>query len=442
LGTTQGTRWTDPSGRSARLGSTQGTHWTGPILCVLCVLSVLGVNSSAQFQMPDAKEMSGIPRPVDDLPAGSISVRLIRGSLSNNIPNHPVQLRVGDRVLTVRTDDAGRAQFDRIEAGAAVKASADVDGEHLESAEFQAPSSGGIRMLLVATDKSKGPATHPDAPPVSGQVLIGAQSRIVVEPGDEAVTLYYLLDISNTARVPVNPPGVFMFDMPKEAIGTTIMRGSTDKASVTGPRVRVQGPFPPGNTSLQIGCELPAGTGTVNITQTFPANLEQFAVIVKKAGETVVRSPQITRQQEFPADGEIYIASTGGAVPAGHPISIDVSGLPHHSRAPRSIALALVVGIAIVGLWSASRPSDTSEEAAERKRLVAKRDKLLNDVVRLEQDHRNGRMDEGRYTTRRQELMAALEHIYGALDSDDAAWGVERADPARAAAPLGELRTS
>jgi hypothetical protein len=393
--------------------------------------------------MPDAKEMSGIPRPVDDLPAGSISIRLVRGSLSNNIPDHPVQLRVGSRVLTVKTNDAGRAQFDKVEAGAALKASADVDGEHLESGEFQAPSSGGIRMLLVATDKSKGPATRPDAPPVSGQVLIGGQSRIVVEPDDEAVTLYYLLDISNTARVPVNPPGLFMFDMPKEAIGTTIMKGSTDKASVTGTRVRVQGPFPPGNTSLQIGCELPAGTGTVNITQTFPANLEQFAVIVKKAGETVVRSPQITRQQEFPADGEVYIAATGGAVPAGHPISIDVSGLPYHSRAPRSIALALVAVIAIVGLWSASRPPGrTSEEAAERKRLIAKREKLLSDVVRLEHDRRTGRTDEGRYATRRLELMTALEHIYGALDSDDAAGGVERADPARAAAPRGELRTS
>jgi hypothetical protein len=353
-----------------------------------------------------------------------------------------VELRVGGRVLTVKTDDAGRAQFDKVEAGATLKASADVDGEHLESPEFQAPFTGGIRMLLVATDKSKGPATRADAPPVSGQVVIGGPSRIVVEPGDEVVTLYYLLDIQNTARVPVNPPGVFMFDMPTEAIGTTVMQGSTAKATVTGTRVRVQGPFAPGNTSLQVGCELPAGTGTVNITQKFPANLEQLAVIVKKAGETVVRSPQITRQQEFPADGETYIASTGGAVPAGQAISIEVSGLPHHSRAPRSIALALAVGIAIVGVWLASRPpSDTSEEAAERRRLVAKREKLLNELARLEHDRRSGRTDESRYSMRRQELMAALEHVYGALDSDEAA-GPEPAGGGRGAAPRGELRAS
>ena len=52
-------------------------------ICIIAlgVLSLLGVGrvSSAQLQMPDPKQMSGIPRPVDDLPTGSVSVRLIRG---------------------------------------------------------------------------------------------------------------------------------------------------------------------------------------------------------------------------------------------------------------------------------------------------------------------------------------------------------------------------
>ena len=61
--------------------------------------------------MPDPKQMAGIPRPVDDLPNGAVSVRLIRGELSNNIASHPVELRVGSKVLTVKTDESGRAQF-------------------------------------------------------------------------------------------------------------------------------------------------------------------------------------------------------------------------------------------------------------------------------------------------------------------------------------------
>jgi hypothetical protein len=412
------------------------------ILCLLCVLGADLAPVHAQFQMPDARQMSGIPRPVDDLPEGSISIRLVRGSLSNNITNHPVELNVAGKALTVRTDDSGRAQFDKIAPGAVVKASADVDGEHLESPEFQAPARGGIRMLLVATDKSAGPVTEPDAAAVSGQVVIGGQSRIVVEPGDEAVTLYYLLDITNTARIPVNPPRVFMFDMPSEAIGTAVMQGSTEKASATGTRVRVQGPFPPGQTSLQVACELAAGTGTVNIFQKFPANLEQLAVVVKKAGNTVVRSPQISRQQEFPAGGETYIASTGGTVPAEQPIAIEISGLPHHSRTPRWIALALALGIAVAGLWSARQPEDDAAGAAvEQRKLTAKRDKLLNSVVRLEYDRRQGTIDDDRYRTRREELIAALERIYGSLDRHEAA-GPESLQPHGAHAPLGEVTAS
>src|SRR5262245_66504251 len=113
------------------------------ILCVLCG----GALVHAQFQMPDPKQMSGIPRPVDDLPAGSISVRLIRGSLSNNIANHPVELHVGSKAQTAKTDASGRAQFDKVPADVPVKATADVDGEHLESQEFRARTDGGLRLL-------------------------------------------------------------------------------------------------------------------------------------------------------------------------------------------------------------------------------------------------------------------------------------------------------
>src|SRR5262245_50368899 len=67
------------------------------VKALLCALTCLFAAAPvlAQFQMPDPKQMSGIPRPVDDLPSGSVSVRLIRGELSNNIANHPVELHIG-----------------------------------------------------------------------------------------------------------------------------------------------------------------------------------------------------------------------------------------------------------------------------------------------------------------------------------------------------------
>ena len=57
---------------------------------------------SAQFQMPDPKQMSGIPRPVTDLPAGHVSVRLIRG-----------QLRITSRAIRSRCTAAARSSPSR-----------------------------------------------------------------------------------------------------------------------------------------------------------------------------------------------------------------------------------------------------------------------------------------------------------------------------------------
>jgi hypothetical protein len=397
--------------------ATPGLYAT-PILCVLGVLCGSRAQLTAQIEMPDPKQMSGIPRPVTDLPDSAVSVRLIRGSLSNNITNHPVELHVGSKVQTAKTDDSGRAQFSGLTPGATLKAVAVVDGERLESQEFPAPSRGGIRLILVATDKTKKSEPVPTEP-VSGQVAIGGDSRIVLEPGEEAVQVYYVLDIVNSARAPVNLATPFMFDTPTSAVGTTVIEGSSPQASVTGTRVRVQGPFAPGRTSVQIACELPASTGALQLTQRFPASLERLAVIVKKVGATTLSSPQIANQRDLTAEGQTFILASGGVVAADQPVVLSLGELPHHSGAPRVIALSLVVAIVGIGVWASRRPGDTAARVAERRHLIARRDKLFNDLVRLEREHGNGRGNQARYATRREELLAALEHIYGALDDDD-----------------------
>jgi hypothetical protein len=368
-------------------------------------------------------------------------VRLIRGQLSNNIVNHPVELHAGGKVLTVKTDEAGRALFNDVPPGSTVTASADVDGEHLASREFPAPTRGGIRLMLVATDKSKPAAPSNAAPAPTGLLTIGSQSRIVMQPNDEVVEVFYLLDISNNATTPVNPPLPFVFDLPKDAAGAALMQGSSPQAKVAGTRVSVDGPFAPGHTFVQVAAALPGDGGAIDIAQRFPAKVEQLAVVVKKVGDTTLRSPQIKDQREMRADGEIFIAATGGEVAAGQPIELTLTGFPHHSTAPRQIALTLALAIALIGAWAATRPSnDASTRADARKQLIARREKLFNEIVRLENDHRRGKIDERRYAGRREEVIALLEQIYGALDSHDA--GPGPADRAGLAAPIDGLRAS
>jgi hypothetical protein len=278
----------------------------------------------------------------------------------------------------------------------------------------------------------------PDAAPIAGDVVLGSQSRIVVEPVEDAVQVFYLLDISNTARAPVNPSTPFTFDMPKGAIGTTIMEGSSPLASVTGTRVTVVSPIPAGHTFVQVACELPAASGALTITQAFPAAIEQLTVVVKRVGDTTMSSAMMTGQRELAADGEMYIAASGGTVAPGQLITFAVAGFPHHSATPRTVALALAAVIICIGVWGAGYTEDDPAGcAAEHKRLVARRDKLFNDLVRLENDHRSGRGDPRRYDTRREDIVAALEQVYGALDDDGV--GQEPGSRAGQPAPLDRL---
>ena len=184
-------------------------------VALMLALAVAGVSGRAAAQMPDMKQMSGIPRPVTDLPNGSVSVRVIRGDMSNNIANQPVEMRAGDKTQTVNTDAEGRAQFDNLAPGSVVTFATVVAGERLESQPFPVQPQGGVRMLLVATDpNAKAPESAPaapGAPAVAGTVAMGGETRIVVETNEDTVSIFYVIDLVNSASTPVSTPQPFVF---------------------------------------------------------------------------------------------------------------------------------------------------------------------------------------------------------------------------------------
>ncbi len=113
-------------------------------LAVLLCVAILAPREGTQAQqMPDPKTIAGIPLPVADVAPGTVVVRVIRGTLANNIPDQQVELTGAGAPRTVKTDATGRAEFAGLTPGTRVTATTTVQGERLQSQEFPVPASGG-----------------------------------------------------------------------------------------------------------------------------------------------------------------------------------------------------------------------------------------------------------------------------------------------------------
>jgi hypothetical protein len=338
--------------------------------------------------MPDPSAIAGTPLPAPELPDRTITVRVVRERMGNNVAGQEVILTVGGDQRTLKTDEQGRAQFDGLTAGAAVQATTVVDGETLTSQQFAVPARGGVRVALIAgiaaakaAEKSAADAAAKE-PARPGVVEIGPESRIILEYQDDMLTVFYLFEVVNNARTPIDIGGPLMFKLPTGAAGASIMQGSSPSASAQGDVLVITGPFKPGKTLAQVGFSLPQAGASLSLRQTFPVALAQVFVGVEKIGPMQVSSPQFTDTREMNSDDQPFIMGTGGRLNAGDTLVLELSGLPAHSRTQRNAALLATVIIFAVGAWFALSPGKA--HAAQDEKLQQRREKLMNEIVALE----------------------------------------------------------
>jgi hypothetical protein len=387
---------------------------------VLALAFAIVASSMSAQQMPDPSQMAGRPLPAPELATGMVSVRLVRERMGNNIANHPVTLRAGERTLNATTDAQGRAQFGDVPAGTQITVEAVVDGETLRSQEFAVPPSGGTRVALIAgleaaaareRAAAEAAARQPARP---GVVVFGGETRIILEFQDDNLQVFYLLDIVNNARSPIDIGNPMYIEFPEGATGAGAMDGSSPLGMVQGDRLRLNGPFPPGTTQVQIGYRYPYSGSTATLVQRWPAAIEQLFVAAERVGDLRIASTQFSQQQEASAGGAPFLMATGPRLNAGDTLTISLSGLPHRSTLMRDVGLGAAAMILGVGLWMAFRGHpDRPDQTAE---LTKRREKLFADLVTLESQRQQGQVDERRYAARRQSLVAQLERVMGELD--------------------------
>lgn len=372
--------------------------------------------------MPDPSAMAGQPLPAPELPNGTVSVRVVRERMGNNVAGQEVTLNVGSTPRTAKTDAQGRAQFDGIPPGTVVQATTTVDGEVLTSQPFSVPGTGGVRVALIAgiataaaREKAAAEAAARE-PARPGVVEIGPESRIVIEFQDDLLTVFYLLEIVNNARTPIDIGGPLLIELPTGASGPSMMQGSSPNASVRGDLLTITGPFPPGVTSAQVGFTLPQARAATTIRQKWPAAMAQVFVGVEKVGAIQLASPNLTDTREMQTEnGAVFIMGTGGRINAGDELVIHLTGVPSHSNVQRTVALALAALIFVIGAYFAFAPSKA--HAALDARLRARKERLLDEVVALERKRRTRPLSAAE-ETKLQRATAELERVIAELDRE------------------------
>ena len=375
--------------------------------------------------MPDPSAIAGVPLPAPELPNATVSVRVVRERMGNNVAKQEVTLNVGDSPRKATTDEQGRAQFTGIAPGTIVQATTTVDGETLTSQQFSVPATGGVRVALIAgiataaaREKAAAEAAARE-PARPGIVEIGADSRVVIEFQNDMLTVFYLLEILNNARTPIDTGGPLLIELPTGAAGATVMQGSSPNVSVRGDMVTITGPFPPGKTMAQVGFSLPQAGESISIRQQWPAAMAQVFIGVEKLAGLQMSSPQLTDTREMTTQqGAVFIMGTGGRLNPGQELVINLSGMPAHSRTPRNVALALAALMFAAGVWFAfTKPKGAS---GPDDKLRARRDRLMNEVVTFERKRRQRPLSPAE-EAKLQKVTAELERVTAELDSGEAA---------------------
>ena len=375
----------------------------------------------AQLNMPDPSLIHGKAIPAPELPTGTVTVRVVRESIGNNLAAQTVRVTTGSASREDKTDEQGRAEFPNLVSGVEGRAEVTVDGEKLISDPFMVPSSGGLRVILIAGLKQAAErrkqqeAAEAAAPAVKGSVVLGGASRVLMEFRDDLLRVYYLLEIVNNARNRVDIGGPIIIQLPTGAGGAATMEGTAASATVNGDVVTVQGPFAAGTTPVNVGFVLNYTTSDITIEQKWPVNLEQVTVAIERVGAVSMTSPQFSGSRDVPTDdGSTYLLSNGPSLAANDTLTLQLANLPIHSRMPVYVGVGLALAVMAFGAWLAFGGRRKDEDL--RRRLVQRRDTLIGELARLEERRQRGALD-AKSSTRRQRLLAELEQIYGELDS-------------------------
>jgi len=205
-------------------------------------LALAATPSFAQMPPPEHNAATSAPLFVEDLPVGTVSVRITHPSMTEPVAGVNV---VGAwtttdgkrRSATLKTGDDGRAIFKDIPAGSTFGAKTTVEGENLATAQFTVPDQGGTRLLVIvgaqaaeAMNEMTGGTAAPAGMPAQPKVLGVRSGKVEARDGMKAGT--FDITVLTAEGKPLPGIGVDLGRVQKAGAGVDFVHAVSDDAGI------------------------------------------------------------------------------------------------------------------------------------------------------------------------------------------------------------------
>lgn len=413
-----------PMSASQRLLATAG------VVLLLLVTGVLAAGAT-----PPGQDAAGTPTPAPGapLPAGS---GVISGAVTNATTGEPaagvtVELGIFDATSlveqrTAAADAAGQYRFEGLPTAASFSFTARV--------EYPAGTPYGSAGVSFEEDQTAIEL------PISVYETTSDPSGVRVErvhfiiefdaasPGQAQVTELMVFSLDGNRAYAGDGSGVLSFPLPAGATNLTV-----DDAAVGGRYQATAGGFvdwlvlPPGQSVRQVFYRytLPYTGDRLDFKRTLVYAAANINALINDVGQQVT-SPQLADQGKRDAMGASYFSLAGGNLPAGHEVTINITGLAALAKAGTADAAGglkvnrgLLIGLmggaaaiaaALVALGLRRRGAAAGALAAAP---VADADSgaLLDALAELDRAHAAGELADAAYNDQRLRLKARLRDL-------------------------------
>jgi len=260
-------------------------------------------------------------------------------------------------------------------------------------------------------------------PPVRGEearrkLSLSTGSHLIFDLQEDMVQVSEILRINNPLPQAYEPGAEGLrIPLAEGAVAPQLQPGgpstlSIDQSSPGNVALVWKGPLPPGESMVQVMFLL-RHTGELVFRQPASLQVQDLRVVIEKRPD--LKLDGVTDIQDRKWQGHDLLFGQLAGTPEGGQLTFTISGLPAEQRATRLVGgvVALLVALGFLYLAWQGKPGEERAVLTARRQLHGRRDKLLGELLTIEDGPSRG-------CRPREQIMTELTEVYRLLDEADA----------------------